>query len=33
MNRILNDKLNKTSYDIFELLPFFQNLEPEILQL
>ena len=34
MNRIFDEKLKKKkSYDIFELLPFFKILDPEILQL
>ena len=32
MNRIFDEKLKK-SFDIFELLPFFKILDPEILQL
>ena len=33
MNRIFDEKLKKKSFDIFELLPFFKILDPEILQL
>ena len=33
MNRIFDENLKKNSYDIFELLPFFKILDPEILQL
>ena len=33
MNRIFDKKNEKKSYDIFELLPFFKILDPEILQL
>ena len=33
MIRIIDKKNQKNSYDIFELLPFFKILDPEILQL
>ena len=33
MNRIFDEKLKKIHMIVFELLPFFQILDPEILQL
>ena len=33
MNRIFDEKIEKNSYNIFELLPFFKILDPEILHL
>ena len=33
MNRIFDEKLKKIHMIIFELLPFFKILDPEILQL
>ena len=32
MNRIYDEKLNKNLMILFELLPFFKILDPEILQ-
>ena len=32
MNRIFDEKLIRKSFGIFELLPFFKILDPEILQ-
>ena len=33
MNKIFDEKLKEVHMIFFELLPFFKNLDPEILQL